>query len=305
MDERHPDLIVHYLSKLGCTKIPIDFNQEKYNRDTSNAELEKFIEAGWAEKLKKNPKLWNGSKFRLAGTEKAVNPEDATDETFRKLKLGITGYKDLFFTHYNPPDNKRLEYQFLGNPLGVASLMICKDNQGVYNKAIFLKRAAWLGENPNMFDVPGGHAEPSHIEKKNLEFTEENVCYELFDSQVQEIVEETATDISLIESHKLHGIFGLPPSRRPVSYFITYVNKKADDVIAAFNKENDDKAEMARDESSFLFYKDLSELDDFFRNGDNVCTNGLFAIGTYLYKVGEITEEDFLKTVSARGVMVV
>ena len=51
-------------------------------------ELEKFIEAGWAEKLKKNPKLWNGSKFRLAGTEKATNPEDTADETYKTLKLG-------------------------------------------------------------------------------------------------------------------------------------------------------------------------------------------------------------------------
>ena len=277
------NVITHYLSQSGCVTIKVNFNEKEFNRNTSNAILEAHIEKGWAEKLAKNPKLWNGSKFRLAGTEIDGN----TGETV--LQLGLTGYRDLHFTNYNPPlenSSEPLKYEYLGNPLGVASLLITNDQ-----KAIFLKRASWLGENPNMFDVPGGHAEPDNVKDKIL--SNENISQEIFNSQLMEIVEETNTDINLIKSHKLHGIFGLPPSKRPVSYFITKVEKSAEDIIKAFNKSEEDS--LAKEESSYLFYKDLHELEKFWRSEKKLCGNGVFAAGVYLYSVGRVSKQDFLK----------
>lgn len=43
----------------------------------------------------------------------------------------------------------------MSDPLGVAAAVITSDN-----KIILQKRSSWVAENPNMYDVPGGHAEP-------------------------------------------------------------------------------------------------------------------------------------------------
>ena len=163
-------------------------------------------------------------------------------------------------------------------------------------KAIFLKRADWLAENPGMIDVPGGHAEPENL--KNDFDDEQKIIKEIFDSQKQEIMEETNTDVSLITSHKMHGLFGLPPSKRPVTYFITYVEKSAKEILTAFNKTDEKYGQTAQEESSYLFEVDLQNLKDFWLKGENMCGNGQFAAGVYLYSVGEISREEFFEVVN-------
>ena len=64
---------------LSESEIEVEFS-EKFNRDTSDLVLERNIEKLWKEKLAKNSRLWNGSKFRLH----AVNG--------KCLKLGLTGF---------------------------------------------------------------------------------------------------------------------------------------------------------------------------------------------------------------------
>ena len=56
----------HFLSKNGVQAIKVNFDQEKYARDTSNQTLESQIDQIWEKKISANPKLFNGEKFRLS-----------------------------------------------------------------------------------------------------------------------------------------------------------------------------------------------------------------------------------------------
>ena len=88
-----------YFTKSGTAELDLEFSKEN-DRDTSNLELEKHVESVWSEKLKKNSRLWNATKFRLAKVENNV------------LHIGITDYRAYCATDYNNPFHEKLSNKF-------------------------------------------------------------------------------------------------------------------------------------------------------------------------------------------------
>ena len=106
-------------------------------------------------------------------------------------------YKEFVGTNLNPNVIKMVEENqnrnLLSEIIGVNGVLLTADGF-----VIIVRRAAWVGEHPNMLDTPGGHPEPSNVDKrfdmkKNLklptveELKPEDVVKEIFKSQQDEI----------------------------------------------------------------------------------------------------------------------
>ena len=132
-----------------------------YNRKTLPPEYESTIDGIWEERKRKNPKLWNGTKFRI----ESVDQENSSPV----FNLGITDYKEFICTNWSP--NAKVYHQlgtenfnntqvYMSDALGVGALVETNDN-----KMILLRRSIHVGEATGLWDVPGGHPEP---EVKNM-----------------------------------------------------------------------------------------------------------------------------------------
>lgn len=158
----------------------------------------KLKEHGIYEK-KKNPFLFNGSKFRLHDVRYGEKTPVIT------LSLGQTCYKDYVCTNMNFDHWKFLteygrrvyanEQACFSDALGVGSIVETSDD-----KLVFIRRSNQVYEDPYHLDTPGGHAEPSEVKPQNHnskehfidinEMDEKAVVHELFHSIVREVRDE-------------------------------------------------------------------------------------------------------------------
>jgi len=162
------------------------------------------LEDIWQEKLRKNSRLYNGSKFRLAGVTQ-------TEEGKLTLHLGMTDYKQFICTNCAPLSvqrrlveaseqlsEKRDKDLFFSNAFGVSAVVLTNDNF-----VILIQRAAHVGEFPGYLDLPGGHPEPDivlEIIKKAFggkvdeiiggKETNEIIVQQFFDSITSEVLDE-------------------------------------------------------------------------------------------------------------------
>jgi hypothetical protein len=130
-------------------------NSAEFNRK-STPNIDSDIEVIWNKRLKENPKLYNGTKFRLDSAE--------MDGKHCVLNIGITCYKDFIGSNWSP-DARKLQINgeemynnkqaYMSDALGVGSFLLSSDNY-----ATFLKRSLDCGEAVGLWDIPGGHAEP-------------------------------------------------------------------------------------------------------------------------------------------------
>lgn len=75
-------------------------------------------------------------------------------------------------------------------PSGVSAVVVTSDRH-----VILLQRSGHVSEGQGLFDVPGGHPEPSHLGVQTLagdggmppQLTPEAVCREIFDSATAEV----------------------------------------------------------------------------------------------------------------------
>lgn len=70
------------------SQVKVEFNAKTFARQTISKceqELEEFIEQNWIKICQKNPRVYNGSKFRLASLQKCEN--------IFEIQVGITSYK--------------------------------------------------------------------------------------------------------------------------------------------------------------------------------------------------------------------
>ena len=128
----------------------------EYNRKTLPKTYEQNIEKIWAERLKLNSTLWNGTKFRIDRV--------SMDNDTVIFHLGITCYKDFLGTNWSP-DAKHLHelgkadcgnsQAYMSDALGVGSLVKTADDQ-----CILIKRSLNCAEAAGLYDIPGGHPEP-------------------------------------------------------------------------------------------------------------------------------------------------
>ena len=127
-----------------------------YNRKPLPTPYEERVEEVWTEKIVSNPRMWNGTKFRLYSVEQTANTV-----TFN---LGITCYKDFIGTNWSPDakvfhfmgnENHQNTQVYMSDALGVGAFVETDDNY-----LILLRRSLHCGEAVGLLDIPGGHPEP-------------------------------------------------------------------------------------------------------------------------------------------------
>eukprot|EP01135_Chromosphaera_perkinsii_P010319 Nk52_evm1s2109 gene=Nk52_evmTU1s2109 len=213
------------LSQRAAKSLPLEEEQvmvrfgEEFGRKESNL-ADATISSVWEDRVKKNSRLFDMSKFRL---DSAVVISGSTGEDCcLQLNVGVTSYKEFQGTNKAPRevaeqlarDGKR-EYQnsnaFFSDTLGISSIVACSDGN-----IVLQKRSIHVGEYPEYFDVPGGHAEPSEVAEnctlpgtrtyENLNGLESKIKHEIFSSSTKEICDEINIPLETLSQPKLLGI---------------------------------------------------------------------------------------------------
>ena len=137
-----------------------------YNRKIMSDPMESEIEKNWQKRVEENPRMWNGTKFRI---------DDAYEENGKTIfHLGITCYKDFIGTNWSPRTKEIQQlgiskcgnsHAFMSDALGVGALVETADNY-----TILLKRSEHCGEAVGLYDIPGGHPEPKVKQSLHAEF---------------------------------------------------------------------------------------------------------------------------------------
>ncbi|XP_032819872.2 uridine diphosphate glucose pyrophosphatase NUDT22 isoform X1 [Petromyzon marinus] len=164
----------------------------------------------WQARMRHQPWLYNGSKFRLHSAEMEA------DGTLR-MRLGLTCYRDFLGTNWAAEARRLQEHgerdagssqAYLAEPLGVGAVLVTADGQGV-----FLRRSHMVGEAAGQIDIPGGHPEPKAVapggDDERLrpeDLQPELVARELYDSILAEIRDEVNLPLACLSPPLLMGI---------------------------------------------------------------------------------------------------
>ena len=203
--------IVASLAHIGGVKeSQIQINCSAANdRQPSTPENEAQIETIWRERVKSNPSLFDGTKFRFAGVRQG---------TPLIIDLGITSYKYFLGTNCAANWND-LHPMHLASPLGNAAIVETRDK-----KVVLLRRSQNVGECPDTIVCPGGHPEPEMVginrmkewgEMSTSSDWNQQICHELFDAMVREVVEETGIPRSKLGTVKCIGFTERIVNKRP------------------------------------------------------------------------------------------
>ena len=144
---------------LKYNEFSVNFNTELYNAKPLPSDIQEKLDERWNALLneaKPGRLLYNQSKFRLHSVEIKTNNDDNSIRAI--LNLGLTDYKSFICTQQqNLPDDirKYITEDHFSHPLGVGCLLITSDNF-----IVLIKRSSACMDLPNMYDIPGGHAEP-------------------------------------------------------------------------------------------------------------------------------------------------
>lgn len=163
-----PDVEIMFVTKIGQLipeqKTSIHVSRE-FCRHTLPEDDEASIETIWNNRLKENPRLFNGTKFRLH----SVTSDSSGVFT---MNIGLTDYREYLGTNWAPGVERlralgQREFAdpqaFLSDPMGVGAFVVTCDDH-----VIFLKRSLHCAEAPAMWDIPGGHAEPEVRNGKSI-----------------------------------------------------------------------------------------------------------------------------------------
>ncbi|XP_041353324.1 uridine diphosphate glucose pyrophosphatase NUDT22-like [Gigantopelta aegis] len=217
---------------------------EAYNRKLLPNDKEQDIQTIWQKRVEENPKLYNGTKFRIDSM-----PQSST------LNVGVTCYRDYLGTNWSPHVKELQELgqsdhgnpqAYMSDPLGVGALVLTSDEC-----VVFLKRSKHCAEAYNLWDVPGGHAEPEElVGKKSFEETKAcnmspgAVVNEIFDSIIREIRDEVNLPVSHLSDPELLGIAQNTTSgNRPSMEFLVRCSRSSQEVLFLYRQGNQAEAE--------------------------------------------------------------
>ena len=223
-DIRAYGIIASFARSGGVTEENFDIHCSATNdRQPSTNEA---IDTIWKDRVRRNPSLFNGTKFRFSGVRQSAPMHEKII-----IDLGITCYKDFLGTNCAPhwhdlgPEN-------LASPLGNAAIV-----ETIDQKVVLLKRSQNVGECPDTIVCPGGHAEPEMVGIKRMEDWEsdstdrnETIRHELFDSMVREVVEETGIPKYKLGSMKCIGFTERVVNKRPDIIFHILCSITAEEV---------------------------------------------------------------------------
>jgi hypothetical protein len=141
--------------------LTIDFNPALYStKPPLRASAQARIQATWNARLRANPKLFNGSKFRL-------NSISGQPHTTLSLGIGLSDYASYLGTNRNDDEGFVMELQsegitrfnnpsaLLAHPFGNAALIITSDGQ----VPVVRRSVAHTAEFAGWWDVPGKYGD--------------------------------------------------------------------------------------------------------------------------------------------------
>jgi len=245
------------LELLSKDSVRATVDHEEYGvKSHPREEVMQHIEGIWDARFAANPRIFNGSKFRLADVKYGANNKE---EKTLKLCIGLTNYKSFLGTNCTPDDSfyARLlddgkcllgvERGFIADPLGVGSITLTKDN-----KFLVLERSHNTSEYQGYIDPPAGHAEPARagwdiaadVQPDKPEF-ESAFMKELFFSIKDEIVQEVNLPIESLSEPLLCAVIRqVGPSRsRPNAVFLVRCNLSEAQVRELYERGGTEKDE--------------------------------------------------------------
>eukprot|EP00435_Cladocopium_sp_Y103_P033746 s435_g8.t1 len=198
--------------------------ETRYNR---KAHPEDRIEESWEAALAKNPRLFNGSKFRLHRVS------FDKDTKLLRLELGLTSYKEYLGTNRLEEEHRQRfqrnglehfedEAVHFSNALGCEAALVTCDQQ-----LVLLRRSGAVGTHAGLYNGPSGHPEPKNVgfptasdwDGTSSELLRTAVMKEIFQSAVDEVVAETGVPPETLSEPQLMG-FMADPAMKPDVLFL-------------------------------------------------------------------------------------
>lgn len=215
---------------LGPTSVEISFG-EQHSRKPHNEDYR--IEESWNAALEINPRIFDGSKFRLQRLKWMEGGLVVT------MELGLTGYKDYLGTNRLAEPQRlilekdgQLEHSdrnvHLANALGCEAILVTCDRQ-----VVMLRRSGAVATHGGLFNGPSGHPEPKNAAIEDISTCDpaevaDRVRRELFDSVVQEVCEETNVPRDSLSKPRLIGCMADATGKPDVLFFVrTSLNSDA------------------------------------------------------------------------------
>ena len=236
MVERRGQLVVHsFLQEedgvvrgCGLQQVSVDWDPVCHAMQQTD-QTKKEIAERWVAATSANHRLFNQSKFRLAGAVTGLAGGGVS------LQVGLTDYRDHVGsnlvsrglaalptesadTTVSPPD--------MAQCIGVGAWLLTTDTQ-----LVLVETAAWKGEGACMVDRPGGHAEPDEAG----ELSGAGVALELFSSIGRELRDELNIPLELQEEPELLGaVYNLQHGGRVTLDFLVKVRLSSQEVTARY-----------------------------------------------------------------------
>ncbi|KAH8933960.1 hypothetical protein BDL97_18G059000 [Sphagnum fallax] len=219
-------------SGISRAQLEVDFSPVYDREPHPDLDLEKRIEMTWEQRVAKQPSLYNGTKFRYGGYNRAKAGEGMTvsSETVC-LHLGLTDYKTFLGTNLSaewdrflvpvPEDVDRCKHT--ASPLGNGAIVETVDRH-----VLVLQRSSNVGEFPGHLVFPGGHSEPQEVGIEghigdNVEFDKneinQRIALEMFEGLIREVVEETGVPATCLCEPLFIGISQRLINVRPTAFF--------------------------------------------------------------------------------------
>ncbi|XP_076442657.1 uridine diphosphate glucose pyrophosphatase NUDT22-like [Babylonia areolata] len=245
-----PDVEIMFVTDVGMLipkeKTTVCISRE-FNRQ-SLPEDEASISKVWASRLQENPRLFNGTKFRVHSASR----EGAGTVT---LNLGLTDYRQYLGTNWAPwvgqlqargQQELSNPQAYLSDPLGVGAFVVTSDDC-----VIFLKRSLHCAEAPAMWDIPGGHAEPQELvgraslEQIDIHQMEPSaVAQEIFHSILREVRDEVNIPEEHLSEALLMGIAKNTTSAgRPSLEFLVRCSLSKEQVLHSYRQGSQSEAD--------------------------------------------------------------
>ncbi|KAJ8308339.1 hypothetical protein KUTeg_013213 [Tegillarca granosa] len=184
-----------------------DFNRKKIPRE------EDYIESTWVQRTNENPKLYNGSKFRVDSVLYNGNTLE--------LNIGLTCYRDFLGTNWSSnasslqklgEKNHNNTQAYMSDAMGVGAFVKTSDNKELVGKIKY--------EDINFESMPP-----------------DAVVHEIFDSIVREVVDEVNIPRSKLSEPEMLGIArNLTSAGRPSIEFLIKCSLNSREVLDLYHQ---------------------------------------------------------------------
>nr|XP_018675108.1 PREDICTED: nudix hydrolase 9 isoform X2 [Musa acuminata subsp. malaccensis] len=239
-------LLLSCPSGLPASRVFVKFDPSYDRIPYPDANLEESINEIWSQRIRQNPSLYNGIKFRYGGH--AIEYVDGSGQISSVcLHMGLTDYRTFVGTNLSPLWERFLVpstgCQHTSSPLGNGAIVETSDG-----KILVLQRSYNVGEFPGYFVFPGGHSEPeeigisAHLTDKGQtesELLNHKVSMEMFDGIIREVVEEIGLPANSLTDPLFIGISCRVVNVRPTAFFFLKCNLEAKEVCKLYSSAQD------------------------------------------------------------------